>query len=242
MAGLHIRCNSLPSPPHPLLSSYEEHLRRLKDSEATSSISVSHKLNGLLDLHDCTDELLQLPIKQQALARECSDKYVDEILEGSLRLLETVHELQSLLRRRKCDETAFKIEAAKYLASRKKLKKEIRKALGNLKGIKIEYVAFPSNKDNDTSSMLSILREAEEVTVRSLESLLLVICNPKGQSRQNRWLAILKLMQPKRVASDSQQSNTNEFEKVDAVLQSLISHNPSSVKAIWIIWRCAFKI
>ncbi|KAJ1397678.1 hypothetical protein SESBI_31613 [Sesbania bispinosa] len=82
MAGLHIRCNSLPCSPHPLLSAYQEHLRTLKDFEAISSISVSNKLNGLLDLHDCTHELIRLPIKQQALAREYSDKCVDNILKG----------------------------------------------------------------------------------------------------------------------------------------------------------------
>ncbi|KAL9276456.1 hypothetical protein ACSQ67_026001 [Phaseolus vulgaris] len=59
----------------------EEHLQILKDSEATYSISSSSSLHHKLDY----DKLLQLPIKQQALARECSDNC---ILEGSLRLLD----------------------------------------------------------------------------------------------------------------------------------------------------------
>nr|KYP39179.1 hypothetical protein KK1_039512 [Cajanus cajan] len=129
-SSLHTRCNSLRSVPHPLISQHEEHLRRLKEPEATSSISsssLSNKLNGLLDLQDCTDKLLQLPIKQQALARECSDKCVDEILERSLSLLEIcstakeclliskdiMHELHSVIRRRKGDETVFTIKGEK---------------------------------------------------------------------------------------------------------------------------------
>ncbi|XP_020203319.1 uncharacterized protein LOC109788881 [Cajanus cajan] len=184
-SSLHTRCNSLPSAPHPLISQHEEHLQRLKDSQATSSISSSslcHKLNGLLDLHDCTDKLLQFPIKQQALARECSDKCIDDILEGSLRLLdicgttkecllrtkESMHELHSVIRRRKGDQTVFTIEGEIYLASRNKLKKAIRKALRNLKATKSERAVYPSNKDDDNLSMLSVLAEAEEVTVRSL--------------------------------------------------------------------------
>ncbi|WVZ05424.1 hypothetical protein V8G54_018770 [Vigna mungo] len=59
--------NSFPSAPHPVISQYEEHLQRLKDCEASSSISsssLSHKLDGLLDLHDCTDNFLHLTTKQ----------------------------------------------------------------------------------------------------------------------------------------------------------------------------------
>src|ERR1044072_4942472 len=161
-SSMHIRSNSLPSAPHPHVSECEEQLQRLKDSKATSS--VSHKLNGLLDLHDCIDKLLQLPIKQQALARECGEKSVDDTLEGSLKLLdicgelqgfllaskESMYELQSVMRRRRGDETGLKVEGAKYLASRKKLNKAIRKSLANLKAMKHECV-------DDTFSIFGIL-------------------------------------------------------------------------------------
>ncbi|KAG5047881.1 hypothetical protein JHK85_008984 [Glycine max] len=101
-----------------------------------------------------------------------------------------MHELHSVIRKRKGDKTIFTIEGGKYLASRNKLKKKIRKALRNLKAMKSEFHNF---------SMLSILTEAEEVTLRSLESLLLFICDPKGQPKQSRWSAISKLMHPKRM-------------------------------------------
>ncbi|XP_047168685.1 uncharacterized protein LOC124837387 [Vigna umbellata] len=245
-SSLHTRSNSFPSAPHPVISQYEEHLQRLKDCEASSSVSsssLSHKLDGLLDFHDCTDKLLHLTTKQQVLARECSDKCVDGLLEGSLRLLdicstakeclliskESLHELHSVIRRRKGDETVCTIEGGNYLASRNKLKKAIRKALRNLKAIKSESAVFPSNKDRGTLPVLSILTEAEEVTMKSLESLLVFICDPKGQPKQSRWSAISKLMQPKRVSCDSQESNTNEFETVDATLLSLLRHKSSSI-------------
>ncbi|KAK7283504.1 hypothetical protein RIF29_13064 [Crotalaria pallida] len=244
VSSMHIRCNSVPSAPHPVVSEHEEHLRRLKDSSSLSSSSVSHKLNGLLDLHDCTDKLLHLPIKQQDLARECSDKCVNGLLEVSLRILDicitakdclltskaSMHKLQSVIRRRRGDRTGFTIEAGKYLDSRKKMKKTIRKALGDLKAMKSESVVSSSDKDHVTFSMLSILKESEEVTVTLLESLLLFISEPKGQSKQIRWSAMLKLMQPKRVACDSQESQTNEFEKVDAALRSLINDKPSTIE------------
>lgn len=236
-SSLHIRCNSLPSAPHPLVSQFQEHLQRLKVSEASttslSSSSLSHKLNGSQDLHDYADKLLQLPTTQQTLAQESSDGCVDDLLDGSLRLLdicntaqdcllrskETMHEVQSVIRR-KGTGAEFTIEGGKYLASRKNMKKAINKALGNLKGIKKDS----SNNDNET---LSILKEAEAVTLKSLESLLLFIS--KAQSKKSRWSTISKMMQPTRVTCDSQDSDANEFVKVDAALQSLTCHKPLSV-------------
>ncbi|OIV99497.1 hypothetical protein TanjilG_17307 [Lupinus angustifolius] len=246
-AIIHTRCNSLPSAPHPFVSQFEDNLQRLKGSEATtlfSSSSASHKLDGLQDLHECTCKLLQLPTEQQALAQECDNKRVDDLLEGSLRLLdicstakdclmqskESLHELQSIIRRRKGGDTGLAVAAAKYSSSRKIIKKAIRKALENLKATKKEDIASSSNKDNNNFSMLSFLKEAEEVTQSSLESLLILISDRKRRTKRNTWSIISKLAQPKRVECDSPESDTSEFEMVDAALQSLTIHKASSIE------------
>lgn len=248
-SSVHLRSNSLPSVAHPLVSQFEDQLQRLKKgSEATSSLSsssVCHKLNDMLDLHDWTDKLVQLPIEQEVLARECNDKCVDDILEGSLRLLdiystakdclmqskESMLDLKSVIRRKKGNETEFAVKGAKYLALRKKMKKQIQKELQNLKAIKNKLIASSSSKDNNaTKNKLSFLKEAEAITLSSLEHLLLLMSGPKGHSTNSRWSAISKLVQPKRAVCDSQESNTNEFEKVDATLQSFISHKPPSTE------------
>lgn len=81
-SSMHLRRNSLPIAPHPLVPQFENHLNRLKDSQAPSSLSsssISQKLNRLQDLHECTDKLLQLPVIQQSLAQDCSDKWIDEL-------------------------------------------------------------------------------------------------------------------------------------------------------------------
>ncbi|XP_057752701.1 uncharacterized protein LOC130970590 [Arachis stenosperma] len=239
----HSRHNSLPNAPHPLVSQLEEHLQRLKTSEATiSSSSVSHKLDGLKDLHDCADKLIQLPIEQKALAQECSNKQIDELLEGSLKLLdicstakdflvqskENMLEIQSVIRRKRGDGSNFTAACAEYLNSRKTMQKTMRKSLENLKTMKNDGKASSSSKDNNTSSMLTTFKEAEDVTLSSLECLLLLISGPRRSSKGSKWSVISKLMQPKRIACDSQESDMNEFEKVDADLHSLISHKPSS--------------
>ncbi|XP_058759020.1 uncharacterized protein LOC131632252 [Vicia villosa] len=245
-SSLHLRSNSLPSTSHPLISQFEDHLQRLKTSEGASSessSSISNKLNGMQDLHDCVDNLLQLPIEQQTLAQECNEKCIDDLLEGSLRILdicsiakeclllskENTHELQSFIRRKRGVETGFKVEGVKYMALRKNMKKQIRKALANLKAMKL-IASSSINKDNNSSPMLGFLKEAETITITSLEHLLLFISDPKGQSKNRRWSAISKLIHSKRVVCDSQDSNTNEFEKVDASLLSLISNKSSSTE------------
>ncbi|KAI9128195.1 hypothetical protein K1719_001188 [Acacia pycnantha] len=236
--SLHTRSNSFPNAPHPLVSQFEEHLNRLKSStSASSSSTLSHKLGGLQDLQDSTDELLQLSTTQQVLAQDCSQKLVDELLDGSLRLLdicntakdclvqskESLYEVQSAIRRRGAE--AFTVGAGNYSSSRKNVKKAIRMALVNIMGIRNELLVSSATKENE---MLSMLKEAEAVTVNTLESLLCFISDPKGQSKQSRWSAISKLMQPKRVACDSQEIGANEFEKVDSALKSLTSQKNAS--------------
>ncbi|KAG5018102.1 hypothetical protein JHK87_013957 [Glycine soja] len=57
-------------------------IAQVEGTEATtsSSSSISHRLNDLQDLQENTDKLLQLRIFQQALAQECSNKQIDELL------------------------------------------------------------------------------------------------------------------------------------------------------------------
>ena len=91
-AYYHARSISLPSRAHPLIPEFDELFHRLRASEATSSSSlsssISHKLCGLRDLHDGVDNLLLLPFTQQTLAQSCHEQWVDELLDGSLRLLD----------------------------------------------------------------------------------------------------------------------------------------------------------
>ena len=244
--SLHNRSSSVPSAPHPFISKYDENLQRLKASEATSSASsLSCKLNGLHALHDCTDKMLQLPTIQQALGRESCKSSVDELLDGSLMLLdicgtakdvllqstESIQGLQSAVRRRRGGETAFKTEGVKYLSSRKKVKKTIQKTLESFRGFKKGFIPTSSNTEDESVSMISNLKEAEVVTLIQLESLLSFVSGLRAKPKGSRWTVLSKLMQPKRVCCDSDQSNTNEFEKVDGELQSLF-HKPSSVVSV----------
>ena len=212
--AFHTRSNSFPSRPHPVLQEVDELLCRLKSSESTSasSSSISHKLSGLQDLHDCVDRLLQLPLTQQALAQEQNEKWTNELLDGSLRLLdgcssakdailqtkECVQDLQSIIRRRG-GETGLTSEVRKYLTSRKMVKKAIQKAMKNLKGTKNRSTFSSLNNDNETFSIVSKLREVEAITLTVFESLLSFISGPKSQP--SSW-SLVKMMQPKKLSCE----------------------------------------
>ncbi|CAM8932528.1 unnamed protein product [Rhodiola kirilowii] len=227
--SFHARSVSLPSRPHPTVPEYDEILYRLKSSDSASSSSASFEnhLEGLQDLYICVDSLMLLPETQQALAKECSGKWVDEVLDGSLRLLdvcgiskesllmakECLQELQSSLRRNGSDS---KEAARKYLAGRKAVKKLIQKALKNLEGVQI------AKKERDSCSMVSMLREVEHVTLSVLESFLTFIYGSKDHS------LVSKLMLSKSAKSET----ANEFEDIDDAVQSIVKHKAVGIDYI----------
>nr|POF21234.1 hypothetical protein CFP56_27013 [Quercus suber] len=198
----HFRSNSFPTRAHPIISEFNEQLSRVKGSETTSSstTSLSQKLIGLQDLHDCVDNLLLLPCTQ-ALAQEQHQKWFNELLDGSLRLLdvcgiardallqtkECTRELQSTLRRRHGNKMELAREVEKYVASRKVVKKAMQKAL---KGMQTK------------------------LNCKKNEDLAMLVCG-------------FQMVHPKKVVCEDEETDANEFDKADAALQSLISHKTS---------------
>ncbi|PQM33005.1 uncharacterized protein Pyn_01857 [Prunus yedoensis var. nudiflora] len=230
--AFHTRSNSFPSRPHPIVQEVDERVCRLRSSEATStsSSSISHKLSGLQDLHDCVDRLLQLPLTQQALAQEQNEKWANELLDGSLRLLdvcssakdailqtkECAQDLQSIIRRTRGGESAaLTSEVRKYLTSRKTVKRAIQKAMKNLKGSNFSSL----NKDNESIDMVNKLREVEAVTLAVFDSLLSFI---SGQITAKQLVLGLQDDALKKVALKKNRSNN--VCTSGCALNSLIGH------------------
>ncbi|KAK8717202.1 hypothetical protein V6N13_044479 [Hibiscus sabdariffa] len=229
--GYHTRSNSFPSRSHPLTSEVDEHLSRLASSESASTSSLlNHKLGRVQDLHDCIEKMLQLPFTQQMLSQEQQRECVDELLNGSLRLLdvcamakdallqvkECTLELQSVLRRKRGATKGFSNEVRKYLTSKKAAKKAILRALKNLKHKENKQ----STVANETGSLISLLKEVQAVTLKVVQSLLAFTFGPEKESQMIRWSMITKLLHPKRVSSEGEEQ-MNEMEIADASLQSL---------------------
>ncbi|XP_058759010.1 uncharacterized protein LOC131632242 [Vicia villosa] len=233
----HARSNSLPSKPHPIILQCNEHLSKLgganSNHDAISSLTLIHKLDILQDLHICIEKLVQLPLTQEALVKQSQEKWVDEFLEGSLRLLDTctatkdallhmkecARELQSIIRRKRGGELEVTIEVKKFLTSRKVVRKAIFKALENLKGNTHKCIlSINNNKDYQTLATISLLKEVEMITFSIFESLLNFMCGT--QTKRTSWSLVSKLMNSKRVSNSSSQSeDENEFAKVDNALE-----------------------
>ncbi|PRQ25102.1 hypothetical protein RchiOBHm_Chr6g0279931 [Rosa chinensis] len=243
-ANYHIRSISLPSKPHPLFQQCEDYLLRIiasSDANSSSSSAISNKLSCLLDLHNCVNELFQLPLTQEAFVRERNEKWVDELLDRSLRLLdvctaakdalihtkECAREIQSTMRRRRGGQSGFTNEVKKYFASRKVVKKAICKALVTLKSCEKKSSFSSTNKDSVAVALVSVLREVEAVSLTVFESLLSFISGSKAQSKMMGWSFVSKIMLNKKVACDEEKSEVNEFADVDAALSCLVGQETS---------------
>ncbi|KAK8582584.1 hypothetical protein V6N13_069358 [Hibiscus sabdariffa] len=241
--SFHARSNSLPSRQHPITSQIDENVNRLMASQsASTSSSIGDKLNCLQDLYDYVDMLLRLPLTQQALAQEQQRKMVDELLDGSLLLLdvcgtakdallqtkECTQELQSILCRRKGIE-GLANEVRKYFTSKKAARKTICKALKNLRHMENKLSTSSSCKDGETGAMISTLKQVEAVTISVLESLLSFISGPVTDLNSSRWSLVSKLMRQKRVMC-KEEEKTNEIANAEAALRSMIK--PGNMKNV----------
>lgn len=157
------------------------------------------------------------------------------MLDGSLRLLDIcsstrdivsqmkqcAQELESSLRRRRNGESSLENEIGAYFISRKKLNKEIRKSFGNLKRMENSCTSALSEKGSNLLVVVSMLREAEGISLSMFKSLLSSISQPKGRSNPSCWSFVSKLLNSKRVSCE--ESDANEVEKIDAELLLLKS-------------------
>ncbi|GER26135.1 hypothetical protein STAS_01776 [Striga asiatica] len=190
MASLHSRSNSFPSQSHPIINDIQNKLERLKASKATSTSSICANLASLKDLYDDINNMIQMPTVQQTLVREQGQSWINELVNGSLKLVdlcsisrdivvltkESVQELESSVRRQ-----ADAVNA--YVASRKKVNRMVNKCIKNLKN------------SNQTLSELphigKLLKEAESLNLSILKSVLILVSGQKETSSKKRWSMFL---------------------------------------------------
>ncbi|CAA0831135.1 Arabidopsis protein of unknown function (DUF241 [Striga hermonthica] len=218
MASFHVRSKSFPSQSHPKVNDVEDHLERLKASQATSTSSICANLASLKDLHDSINNIIQMPSAQQALIGDEGQNLINELLDGSLMLVdlcalsrdivqltkESVQDLGSAFRRNKV-ETESSADISAYLASRKKINKMVKKCIKNLKA---------SNKNTTTLSPIgTMLKEAESLDFSILKSLLIVLSGQNESPGEKSWSALLsKITQTGRVHSViKQESETDDL-------------------------------
>lgn len=244
-----VRSISLPTRSHPSTVRVEEELSKLKSLEASSSSSSTPKveticcgLSGLAELYKCIEDLLKLPLTQQAIGQHQNEKWVNELLDcpvGFLDLLgktrdsillmkESVGELQSALRRKRVGDLYMESYLSTYWRLRRNMRKECTKSWLLLK--QMENESFGGSPTLDLSDHLSavvrVLREASCITSSIFESLVVFLSSPILKLKPNKWaLVVSRLMQKGVFAYNNHQEDINELEKVDFALNSLILDN-----------------
>ncbi|CAA0828442.1 Arabidopsis protein of unknown function (DUF241 [Striga hermonthica] len=219
MASFHVRSNSFPSQSHPTAKAVEDHLERLKASQAASTSSICKNLASLRDLHEGINDMIQTPSVQQELAHLQNENWTNELLEGSLRLVdlcgfsrdvlcltkESIQALQSSIRRQADDLNA-------YAASRKKVNKMVNKYIKNL---------MTTNQNSSPLSPIGkILKEAESIDLSILKSLLVVLSGQKDTPTKKSWSTLLS----KFTQSTSRVHSEVDQESGDMDLSSLRIH------------------
>ena len=233
--GCHVRSISLPSRSHPTTLKIQQQLNKLTTLEASSTSALgktSNGLSGLEELYNCMDELLSLPSTQQALSLHQHEKWVNELLDGPVSLLdicgtardvisqfkENVGDLESALRRRKGD-VCIEISINNYISSRKKMNKDAKKLLAAMKK---DNKSPLLDQEHQLSTMITVFRGVNIMSISIFQSLLLLLSTPVLKSRPSRWSLVSKFMHKGAVSCEESAENT-ELKSVDLALGVLSS-------------------
>ncbi|XP_073128625.1 uncharacterized protein [Henckelia pumila] len=217
MSNFHSRSNSLPSKSHPVMDEIQDHLCRLRDSEATSAKSICSNLACLIKLHEEIKNLIQVPSIQQAISHDQCGTWINEILEGSLRLVdlcgfsrdvvcltkECFQDFESSIRRNRSEAATAK-DIDSYVASRKKINQMINKSIKNMKSFNQNFTPL-LEKTEDLKAIATVLKEMEVISSSVLKSILILVSGEKRRSKQRSWLLLSKLSQTSRVCDEMEQ-------------------------------------
>lgn len=247
-AKYHVRSISLPSRSHPTTLRVEEELSRLQawetSSSASTSDSICRALCGLQELYECVDDLLHMASTQQLLSQHQQEKYMDELLDGSLRLLdicgitkdaisqikEHARALQSALRRRKGD-SSIETSIANYTCFRKKMKKDAKKLITSLKQVDSKIGASQMvEQDQHLSAVIRVLSEACSKNMSIFQSLLVFLSVPVSKPKSNKWSLVSKFMHKGVIACEGQKEDINEMDGVDAALNTLCKSSTAPIE------------
>ncbi|KAK2373213.1 hypothetical protein QL285_074265 [Trifolium repens] len=240
----HVRSNSFPSESHPSSTRIEQELCKIKTWEATStstSHSITTGLSYLEDLFISLEDLLNMTSIQKAISYNQDEKFVEELLDGSVKILdicgitrdtmlqikENVQTLHSSLRRRKGDSSIEK-SVAKYNFFTKKMKKNVTKLITSLKQMESKFGASTLlNQDQEVVAVIRVLREVMVMNISIFQSILSFLVGYASKSNANKWFKVAKLMHKRTISCEE---NFNELQCVEASLRTLLREGSNVAK------------
>lgn len=180
---------------------------------------MESSVRGLEAFYKGVDDLLLSSHVQKTISQD--QKWIDRVLDGCISLLDlistakdlvsstkqSVQELLSSLRRKDAD------GVRRYLSSRRNSKKKIHKSLKDLRSLRSKSIVAATEKGGEAASdLVCKLRDAEAITIATLESLLCYLVG-SGSTRQGGWSLVAKLVHPRK------DGGGNELEQMDLFLQ-----------------------
>lgn len=250
----HVRSISLPSRSHPSTIRVEEELSKLKNWEGTTTTTstststseyIHTGLSMLEDLYISLDDLLNMASTQQVISHHRGEKCVEEVLDGSMRILdicgvmrdtmsqikENVQALHSSLRRRKGDSSVEK-SVAEYKFFTKKMRKDVNKLITSLKQMDSKFGVSPLlDLDHHLGAVIRVLREVILMNLCVFQFLLSFLSSSK--SKATKWFLVAKLMHKGAITCEDNSEKINELQSVDASLSTILNEgaNGETLKA-----------
>ncbi|XP_023754181.2 uncharacterized protein LOC111902585 [Lactuca sativa] len=235
---------SLPSRSHPTTLRIEELLNKIKATTASTE-TICSGLSQLTGLYECMDELLTSSTTHVLMSRQQNKKWVDELMEESVMLLDVCGNIRDILseikghtrdllcalRRRKGD-LNIQNSITKYNCFRKKMIKDVRKLVASLKQFDNVTTGDSVVVDSDNHQLAATIKAVlgvVEMTISVFNSFLMFLSVPILKA--NRWsFVVSKLIHKGIVACETQQEHgiLNELESVDSALQRLCKHGSLS--------------
>ncbi|KAL4577749.1 hypothetical protein LXL04_013862 [Taraxacum kok-saghyz] len=240
-----VKSISLPCRSHPTTIKIEQQLNAAKLDAAAATLPSAHTVcNGLsqiTELHKSMDDLLNSSTTQVSISRQQNKKWVEELIDESVKLLdvcgntreivaqikEHITDVNRALRRRRNGETN-----GDYSSFRRKMKKDVKRLVASLKEVDNtiggESTMVVDSNHYQLAAVMKAVVGVSEMTVAIFESLLLFLVMPV--SKPKRWsFVVSKLIHKGMVACDDQQEHgiLNELESIDAGLQALCKDGSS---------------
>ncbi|OIW09633.1 hypothetical protein TanjilG_28232 [Lupinus angustifolius] len=240
-----IRSISLPCRSHPSTVIVEEELNKFKTWEATcTSFSISIGLSLLEDLYVGLDDLLNMASTQHVITQHKGEKCVEEVLDGSMRILdicgitrdtllqikENVQALHSSLRRRK-GESKIEESVGQYNAFMKKMKKNVKKLIKSLRQMDSKFgVSSLLDFDHHLSCVIRVLREVILMNLSIFQLLLSFLTMSSTKSKATKWFLLGKIVHKRVITCEDNLENVNELECVEEVLSTLLNEGTNGEK------------
>lgn len=193
----HIRSISLPCRSHPLISQLKDGISELhawvsKPDTSRTSAWICGGLSRLKDVHDCLDDVLQLPQTQESLRRQ--PHLVEKVLEDFLRFVDIYGIFQTSILELKEEQSAAQIAIRKrdetkialYVKARNKTAKEMVKLVSALRCIARPGTAVVSVGD---AELADVIGDVIGMTV-TLSLALFKGITVSFESRKSTWMGL----------------------------------------------------